>query len=166
MPVIVAPCLQTAATDRGFAPAVETYRRHGRGIGPGGERSSRRRPLRVVPARRLRDLPSTTVLGQEVRVATGFRARLLGLSHLDREQAGSGLLIPRCSGVHTFGMRFALDLVFLDREDRICSVRREVQPRRFVSVRRASAVLELPAESAICERRSAAQGGEFLSLRP
>lgn len=108
-----------------------------------------------MPARRLRHLPSTIVLGHEVRVANGLRARLLGLSNLDREQAGAGLLIPRCSGVHTFGMRFALDFVFLDREGRICSVIREVPPRRFVSVRRASAVLELPAESAICERESA-----------
>jgi trehalose synthase len=94
--------------------------------------------------RRLRDLPSTTALGHEVRVATGLRARLLGLSHLDREQAGPGLLIPRCSSVHTFGMRFALDLVFLDRDGRPCSVRRQVPPRRLASDRRASSVLELP----------------------
>jgi len=107
-----------------------------------------------MPARRLRDLPSTTVLGHEVRVATGFRARLLGLSHLDRERAGPGLLIPHCSGVHTFGMRFALDLVFLDADGDPCSVRRAVPPRRFAWVRRASAVLELPAESAICEHGS------------
>jgi uncharacterized membrane protein (UPF0127 family) len=108
-----------------------------------------------MPARRLRHLPSTIVFGQEVRVANGLRARLFGLSHLDREQAGAGLLLPRCSSVHTFGMRFALDLVFLDGDGRPCSVSREVPPRRFVWVRRASAVLELPAESAICERGSA-----------
>jgi uncharacterized protein len=95
--------------------------------------------------RRLRDLPPATILGREVPVASGPRARLLGLSHLDREQAGPGLLIPRCSSVHTFGMRFALDLVFLDHAGRPCSVRREVPPRRVAFDRRASAVLELPA---------------------
>jgi uncharacterized protein len=103
----------------------------------------------MVP-RRLRNLPSTTVLGHEVRVATGPRARLLGLSRLDRERVGSGLLIPRCSSVHTFGMRFPLDLVFLDGEGRIRSLRRGVPPRRFAGDRGASAVLELPAESALC----------------
>ena len=41
-------------------------------------------------------------------------------------------------------MRFPLDLVFLDREGRPCSIRREVPPRRLASDRRASAVLELP----------------------
>jgi uncharacterized protein len=97
-----------------------------------------------MASRRLRDLPSTDVLGHKVRVAAGFRARLLGLSHLDRDEAGPGLLIPRCSSVHTFGMRFALDLFFLDRDGRPCSVRRAVPPRRLASDRQASAILELP----------------------
>jgi uncharacterized membrane protein (UPF0127 family) len=95
--------------------------------------------------RRLRNLPSTTVLGREVPVAVDLGARLLGLARLDREEVGAGLLIPRCSSVHTFGMRFELDLVFLDRDGRPCSVRRRVPPRRLVFDRRAGAVLELPA---------------------
>jgi hypothetical protein len=95
-------------------------------------------------ASRLRRLPIARILGREARVASGFRARLFGLSHLDREEAGAGLLIPRCSNVHTFGMRFALDLVFLDREGRPISFRRAVPPRRFAWDRRATSVLELP----------------------
>lgn len=95
-------------------------------------------------SRRLRRLPTATVLGREVPVAGGLWARLLGLAHLDRERAGAGLLIPRCASVHTFGMRFALDLVFLDDDGRVSSVRRGVQPRRFARDRRAAAVLELP----------------------
>jgi trehalose synthase len=97
-----------------------------------------------VLSHRLRDLPSTTVLGRRVPVAVGPGARLLGLSHLDREAAGPGLLIPRCASVHTFGMRFPLDLVFLDRGGRPLSFRRAVPPRRIAFERRASAVLELP----------------------
>jgi trehalose synthase len=96
-----------------------------------------------MAARRLRDLPTAVVLGHEVPVASGSRSRLLGLAHLDEDEAGPGLLIPRCSSVHTFGMRFPLDLVFLDRSGRPCSIRREVPPRRFAWDRRAGAVLEL-----------------------
>jgi uncharacterized membrane protein (UPF0127 family) len=108
----------------------------------------------MVPiARRLRHLPVADVFGHEVPVAVGFCVRLLGLSHLDRERAGPGLLLPRCRNVHTFGMRFALDLVFLDRDGRPCSVRRGVPPRRLVWDRGASAVLELPANSGLCRRR-------------
>ena len=83
-------------------------------------------------------------------VATGFRARLLGLAWRDRAAAGPGLLIPRCASVHTFGMRFELDLYFLDREGRVLAVRRRVPPRRVVWRRGAAAVLEIPA----------AEGGE------
>ncbi len=99
---------------------------------------------------RLRYLPRLPVLGQEVRVATGFRARLLGLARLDRAEAGAGLLIPRCASVHTFGMRFPLDLVFLDRRGAPLQLHRRVPPRRLVWCRGAAAVLEIPA----------AEGGE------
>jgi uncharacterized membrane protein (UPF0127 family) len=99
-----------------------------------------RRPI----ARRLRRLPRLRVLCREVPVALRFRARLLGLAWLRRERAGVGLLIPRCASVHTFGMRFPLDLVFLDVYGRPLAWRLDVPPRRLVSHRGAYAVLELP----------------------
>jgi uncharacterized membrane protein (UPF0127 family) len=105
-------------------------------------------------APRLHCLPALTVLGREVSVATGFRARLLGLAFLDRDDAGGGLLIPRCSSVHTFGMRFALDLYFFDADGAVVLVRRGVPRRRLIACPRASAVLEIPS----------GEGGEFSSL--
>ena len=95
-------------------------------------------------AKRLESLPVVAVGGLVVPVALGLRARLLGLSHLDLDQAGAGLLIPRCSSVHTFGMRFALDLHFLDRGETIVVTHLGIGPRRLVSHRGAVAVLELP----------------------
>jgi uncharacterized membrane protein (UPF0127 family) len=94
---------------------------------------------------RFDDLPRRVVGDREVPIAVGLRARALGLSLLDRAEAGSGLLIPRCSAVHTFGMRFALDLLFLGEDEEILGVRRTVPPRRFVAHRGAAAVLEIPA---------------------
>jgi len=90
-------------------------------------------------------------------VAKGFRTRLLGLSWRSRERAGPGLLILRCSSVHTFGMRFPLDVYFLDGEGRVLSVRRRVPPRRVVWQRGAAAILEIP---------SPPEGGESAGLRP
>ncbi len=95
-------------------------------------------------AKRLRRLPRRQVRGREVPVATGFRSRLLGLALIERAQAGPGLLIPRCRSVHTFGMRFAVDLHFLDRRGGPTSVRRRVPPNRLVSDAAAVAVLEVP----------------------
>jgi uncharacterized protein len=98
----------------------------------------------VLLAQRLRRLPVASVLGREVCVAKGLRARLLGLAHLDREKAGAGLLIPRCSSVHTFGMRFPLDLYFLGPGGEVVSIRPGVPPRRLAFCRGAASVLELP----------------------
>jgi uncharacterized protein len=102
-------------------------------------------PGNRVPPRRFGSLPRRSVAGHEVPVAVGFRARLLGLALLDREAAGPGLLIPRCASVHTFGMRFALDVYFLGPGDEILDLRRAVPPRHFVAHRGAAAVLEFPA---------------------
>lgn len=110
----------------------------------------------VLLAQRLRRLPVATVLGREVRVAAGRRARLLGLAHLDREAAGAGLLIPRCASVHTLGMRFRLDLYFLAEDGEVLALRRAVAPRRLALCRGASAVLELPV----------GEGGEILRPSP
>jgi uncharacterized membrane protein (UPF0127 family) len=92
-------------------------------------------------------LETRTVLGRSVPVATGFRSRLLGLALLSRERAGPGLLIPDCSSVHTFGMRFELDVLFLDDGGRVISLRRSLPPARVARCATASAVLELPAPS-------------------
>jgi uncharacterized membrane protein (UPF0127 family) len=105
------------------------------------------RALRIH--RRFARLERRLVLGREVQVAAGARARLLGLALLDRDAAGPGLLLPRCSAVHTFGMRFALDVYFLGREGEILELRRAVPPRRFLACRGAAAVLEVPAQSEI-----------------
>jgi uncharacterized protein len=95
-------------------------------------------------ARRFRGLPTAEIGGRRVPIATTRRARLLGMALLDPEDAGDGLLIPGCRSVHTFGMRFGLDLVFLG-ECLLPVSRRHLPPRRLAFEPRARAVLELPA---------------------
>lgn len=88
------------------------------------------------------------MLAWEVPVATTRTARLLGLALLSRERAGAGLLIPRCRSVHTFGMRFELDLLFLDQAGTVLELRRAMRPGRIADCRGAVAVLELPSPQA------------------
>jgi len=95
-------------------------------------------------ATRFRRLERTRLLGLEVPVATTRASRLLGLALLTRERAPTGLLLPRCRSVHTFGMRFPLDLVFLDAAGRVVELRRGVPPGSFVRCPGAMAVLEFP----------------------
>ena len=107
-------------------------------------------------APRLARLPFATVLGGRFPVAEEKRARLLGLAGLHSDEAGAGLLIPRCASVHTFGMRFPLDIYFLDRAGAVLCTRLEIPARRLVCCRGARAVLEIPAE----------QGGEIRRPQP
>jgi uncharacterized membrane protein (UPF0127 family) len=58
------------------------------------------------------------------------------------------LRIPRCRSVHTFGMRFPLDVIFLDADGRPIRVVRNVSPWRVVSCRGADAVVETRAGEA------------------
>jgi uncharacterized membrane protein (UPF0127 family) len=69
---------------------------------------------------------------------------LLGLAASDFRN-GSGLWIVPCHGVHTLGMGFPIDVLYLDREMRVVNVRSDVRPWHFTPVlRHAASVLELP----------------------
>jgi uncharacterized membrane protein (UPF0127 family) len=57
--------------------------------------------------------------------------------------AGYGLHLPRCRSVHTFGMRFPLDLIWLGADSRPVRVDRAVAPRRMKACRRARSVVEV-----------------------
>jgi uncharacterized membrane protein (UPF0127 family) len=98
----------------------------------------------VATPLRFRRLARTKLLGLTVPVATTHLSRLLGLALLRRARAGRGLLIPRCRSVHTFGMRFRLDVLFLDERGHVLELRRAVPPCRVLRCRGAMAVLELP----------------------
>ena len=95
---------------------------------------------------RLRRLPR--LAGSEIRRADDPLARLLGLAGLRALPRGTGLLLPRTRSVHTFGMRFALDLVWLDRAGGVVRVDRGVPPWRVRVCRSARAVVELPSRPA------------------
>ena len=101
-------------------------------------------PSDLPSPRRFRGLGWTLVADRRVRVADRPLARLVGLAFLDRGRAGPGLWIPRCRSVHTFGMRIALDVAFLDRDYAVLSWRTAVPPGRVLVERRAASVLELP----------------------
>ena len=88
----------------------------------------------------------------EAWVAESHAARLLGLAGLERLPAGRALLIPACRAVHTWGMRFALDVAFVEwppsRVSLVHGLEENVGCRRFLYGPRrpaaCTAVLEAP----------------------
>jgi uncharacterized protein len=92
--------------------------------------------------------PGGTVVCAQCVIADRMFKRmrgLLGRTHLDE---GTGILLEPAPSVHTLFMRFAIDVVFLDRERRIVGISHTLQPWRFAGARRARAALELPAGTA------------------
>jgi uncharacterized membrane protein (UPF0127 family) len=89
-----------------------------------------------------------TVLAERVTIAATAVARLRGLLGTRALPRGDGLLLRPCRQVHSFFMRYALDLVFVDAEGRVLLTVADF-PRNRISphVRTAAAVLELPAGS-------------------
>lgn len=92
---------------------------------------------------RTRNAPLATALA----VADTHWTRLRGLLGLgaDDFRKGSGLWIVPCHGVHTLGMRFPIDVLYLDRAFKVITIKSGVRPWRFTPVlRQAASVLELP----------------------
>ena len=70
--------------------------------------------------------------------------RRTGLLKHSGLEPGEGLWIAPCEAVHSFGMKFAIDVVYLDRKKRVRKIRKEMVPRRLSACLSAHSVLELP----------------------
>ena len=112
---------------------------------------------------RLRAVNATrqTVLAARLEMAGSHAARSRGLLGRAGLGEGEGLWIVPCESVHTFFMRFAIDLVYLDRKQRVRKVRHAVAPWRLSACLTAHSVLELPAGAA---RASGTRRGDVVEI--
>jgi len=85
------------------------------------------------------------VVARDVEVADTRATRNRGLLGRDGLDSGSALLISPCLAVHTAFMRFAIDVVFVDRNDCVVKTVRDLAPWRMAAAWRARRVIELPA---------------------
>lgn len=79
-------------------------------------------------------------------LAMGLVARAHGLLGTHRDWGGGScvLALPRCKSVHTIGMRYAIDVAFIDRRGVVLRVERDVTPGRLLLCRHAYCTLERP----------------------
>ena len=109
------------------------------------------------------NLTRGTVLGVHVRVAENALTRAVGLLGQTRLDPGGGLLIDPSSGIHTFGMRFAIDVVALDRRLCVRGVWENLGAFRIAGLSwKTSCVLELPVGAI---RDSGTRVGDQLEIR-
>ena len=99
--------------------------------------------------RRLDALPGRGLPGGLwVAEAHNRAARVKGLAKLDEMPPSMALHIPKCFSVHTFTMRFHLDLIWLDKGGGVVRVDENVPPRRLRTCVRARSVVEANAGTA------------------
>ena len=89
-----------------------------------------------------------TVVCERCLLAETPFARMRGLLGRSGLSSGEGLLLRPAGSVHTAFMRFAIDVVFLDRDLRVLKVASDLAPWRTAACRGARAALELPAGEA------------------
>jgi len=93
----------------------------------------------------VRNRTRQTVLADAAEIADSGAKRRIGLLKHERLAPGEGLWIVPCESVHTFFMKFPIDLVYLDKKKRVRKVRRAVPAWRISLCLSAHSVLELPA---------------------
>ena len=94
----------------------------------------------------LRNVTRATTIGTRITIADTSLTRLIGLAGRRRLDAGCGLLIRPSSGIHTFGMRFSIDVVALSKGLQVLKLWHRLAPFRITSISlKTYCMLELPA---------------------
>lgn len=94
---------------------------------------------------RILNVTRQTELAGSAEVAETSASRSKGLLGRTSLAAGSGIWIVPCESVHTFFMKFPIDLVYIDRHRRVKKVRSNVPPWRLSACLSARSIIELPA---------------------
>jgi len=94
---------------------------------------------------RIQNITRHTELASSANEARGFFERLIGLINKKKLERGKGLIIYRCSAVHTMWMRFPIDIVFTDSKLKVCRLVRHLKPWSLSLVVMSSSIaIELP----------------------
>ena len=89
--------------------------------------------------------PHGIILGDKILYANTPWLRIRGLLGRKRLEEGEGILITPCFSIHTWGMGFPIDLLFLSRKKEILKIVQNLPPFRMAICWKAHMVLELPA---------------------
>ena len=83
-----------------------------------------------------------------LHVPSGARERTRGLLGRRGLADGEGMWFPKCRLIHTFGMKFPIDLVYLTKDNEVCKVVEGMRPGRLSACLAADSVIELKSGAA------------------
>ena len=111
----------------------------------------------------------TTYLATDLMIARTHWSRFRGLMGKNGSgfRRGQGLWIVPSHGIHTFAMRFPIDVVYLDHEHLVIHIEEELKPWRMAAIRvRSASVLELPIGTIRDSRTALGDQVDILMERP
>jgi len=97
---------------------------------------------------RMLNTTKNTVVAEDLRIARSMWARFWGLMGKPKLPDAQALLIDPCSSIHMFFMRFPIDVVFLDKSDRVVKIVEGIKPWRMALGGGGKKALELPVGAA------------------
>jgi uncharacterized protein len=100
-------------------------------------------------------------LADRAEIADTSQTRKKGLLKHNRLERGEGLWITPCEGVHTVGMKFPIDVLFLDKKRKVVKIRAAMPRWRMAASLFAHSVLELPSGTAEATKTAAGDQLEF-----
>ena len=111
----------------------------------------------------VRNTTRDSLIGDRVTVADTSMSRMFGLLGKSGLDTGEGLWIKPSSGVHTVFMRFAIDVIGLDKEMKVVKLWPDLVPYRVTSVStKIRSVIELPAGQIVA---SGVQLGDRIAIQ-
>lgn len=108
----------------------------------------------------------STVLAETADIADTSEKRRRGLLKHSSLEPGDGLWIAPCEAVHSFGMKFAIDVLYLDKKKKVKKIRANMVPRRMSACLTAHSVLELPSGTAEATGTQRGDQLEFIKYEP
>ena len=125
--------------------------------------SSESRRAKAASLLKISNLTRQTVLAENAQLASDSAARNKGLLGRASLPPGEGLWIVPCESVHTFFMKFPIDLVYIDRNKKVKKARSNVPPWRLSACLSAHSIVELPAGTIL---RTQTVSGDTLEFSP
>lgn len=110
---------------------------------------------------KIRNPSRDTILADRAQIADTSKTRKIGLLKHNQLELGEGLWITPCEGVHTIGMKFPIDVLFLDKKRKVLKIRAAMPKWRMSACLFAHSVLELPSGTAAATRTTAGDQLEF-----
>jgi len=110
----------------------------------------------------IKNLTKGTIVAERLLRADTFWKRLTGLLGTNSLEEGTGIRISPCSSIHTFGMRYSIDVLFVDRHHRIIKIVANMPAGRVAMAAGSRYVIELPNGTA---ERTRCAIGDILQLQ-